>query len=249
MIPLPNRILKESILRSDSIDRLTPFEETVFYRLIVRCDDYGRWYANPKLLASELFPLREEIRAPQMEEALRSLEAADLIILYEAEGKALLQLKTWDKHQQVRAKRSKFPPPESEAPPSDGICDQTHTDDGACPRNPIQSESDPNPDTDTKGRFTPPARGELAAYIAQNGYRVDPDLFLAHYESNGWRVGRNPMRNWRAAVRSWAGNAFDGPGRPAAAVSAQRYTQRSYEGEEEINDLLDWIREDREVGG
>jgi len=32
---------------------------------------------------------------------------------------------------------------------------------------------------------------------------VDPDRFIDYYTSNGWRVGKNPMKDWKAAVRSW----------------------------------------------
>ena len=40
---MPNRIIKESIRTSDSINELNWFEEVLFYRLMVSCDDYGRF--------------------------------------------------------------------------------------------------------------------------------------------------------------------------------------------------------------
>lgn len=52
-------------------------------------------------------------------------------------------------------------------------------------------------------RFTKPTLEELKNYIAENSYTVDAERFLDYYESNGWRVGKNPMKNWQAAVRSW----------------------------------------------
>ena len=55
---MPNRIIKESICTSDSINQLTPFQEVFFYRLLVNCDDYGRLDARPEVLASKLYPLR-----------------------------------------------------------------------------------------------------------------------------------------------------------------------------------------------
>jgi hypothetical protein len=113
-------------------------------------------------------------------------------------------------------------------------------------------EKDNDIDTDkrkAKRRFTPPTREQVAEYIAEKGYRVDADRWMAYYESNGWRVGKNPMKDWKAAVRTWASNDVDKP-RPAPArqVIAQQYEQRSYAGEEEINDLIDWLKEDREAG-
>ena len=143
---MPNRILKESICSSDSIDQLSAFQETFFYRLIVSCDDYGRMDARPKLLASKLYPLKD-IRATQIEDALRALTSAELVTLYEVDGKPFLQMNTWDRHQQVRAKKSKYPAPEDSVRASASICNQLISDDGKCPRNPIQSESNPNPNT------------------------------------------------------------------------------------------------------
>ena len=53
-------------------------------------------------------------------------------------------------------------------------------------------------------RFAPPSFDELNAYIAEKGYKVNPQQFMDHYESVGWKVGRNQMKDWRAAVRTWA---------------------------------------------
>ena len=57
-------------------------------------------------------------------------------------------------------------------------------------------------------RFTPPTVDEVRAYCSEHGYRVDAERFVAYYESNGWRVGRNPMKDWRAAVRTWTRNGY-----------------------------------------
>ena len=58
---MPNRILKESICVSDDIDGLSWFEEVVFYRLLVNCDDYGRFDGRPAVLKNRLFPLKESV--------------------------------------------------------------------------------------------------------------------------------------------------------------------------------------------
>ena len=141
---MPNRIIKESICASENVDQLSPFNETFFYRLIVNCDDFGRMDARVKILSSRLFPLKD-IQPEEVRSALNALNEADLIILYEVDGKPYLQMKTWDKHQQVRAKRSKYPSPDSNLQASATICKQMISDDSKCPRNPIQSESVSNP--------------------------------------------------------------------------------------------------------
>lgn len=90
-------------------------------------------------------------------------------------------------------------------------------------------------------RFTPPTRDEVAAYIAEKGYSVDPDHWMAHYESNGWKVGSNPMKDWRAAVRTWARNDMNRPRQDQPRkVIAQQYTQREVEPEWH-NDLVDYL--------
>lgn len=53
-------------------------------------------------------------------------------------------------------------------------------------------------------RFSPPARDEIEKYCGENGIAIDVDRFIDHYTANGWRVGRNPMEDWRATVRNWA---------------------------------------------
>lgn len=52
-------------------------------------------------------------------------------------------------------------------------------------------------------RFTPPSREEVAAYCRERGNKVDPDRFVDFYSSKGWMVGKNPMKDWKAAVRGW----------------------------------------------
>ena len=58
-------------------------------------------------------------------------------------------------------------------------------------------------DTPPQTRFTPPTVEEVQAYCAEKGYRVDAERFCDYYTSNGWMVGRNHMKDWRAAVRTW----------------------------------------------
>ena len=59
-------------------------------------------------------------------------------------------------------------------------------------------------------RFTKPTLAEVQAYCAERGNVVDPQKFVDYYESNGWRVGKNPMKDWRAAVRTWERNSQQG---------------------------------------
>ncbi|WP_369944083.1 DUF6291 domain-containing protein [Listeria ivanovii subsp. ivanovii] len=52
-------------------------------------------------------------------------------------------------------------------------------------------------------RFKPPTLEEVQAYCQERKNCVDPQRFIDYYASNGWKVGRNSMKDWKAAVRSW----------------------------------------------
>lgn len=55
----------------------------------------------------------------------------------------------------------------------------------------------------TTHRFTPPTDAEVAAYVTEKGYHFNPAQFVPHYQSKGWKVGKEPMKDWRAACRTW----------------------------------------------
>lgn len=57
--------------------------------------------------------------------------------------------------------------------------------------------------TGRASRFTPPTVEEVRAYCEERGNAVDPERFVDYYSSNGWKVGRNAMKDWKAAVRTW----------------------------------------------
>ena len=144
---MPNRILKESICRSDEIDSLSWFEECLFYRLIVNCDDFGRFDGREKIINNILFPLKD-LRDSDLKKALDKLSAVGLVRRYVVQGRPVLQLVTWERHQQIRAKKSKYPGPEQMAE-DDNACNQLISDDINCPRNPIQSNPNPNRNRNT----------------------------------------------------------------------------------------------------
>ena len=61
-------------------------------------------------------------------------------------------------------------------------------------------------------RFTPPDVTEVAAYCAERGNGIDANQFVDFYASKGWKVGTNPMKDWKAAVRTWERRENRSPG-------------------------------------
>lgn len=55
----------------------------------------------------------------------------------------------------------------------------------------------------SKRKFVPPTIDEVSAYCQERNNFVDPERFIDFYESKGWMVGSNKMKDWKAAVRTW----------------------------------------------
>ena len=104
---MPNRILRDWTT-SDAIDRLTPEQECTFTRILMAVDDFGRFEADPRLLAARLYPLRiGKTSAQHMHSICDALAKQGIIKVYQVEGRKYLQVVKW---QNVpRAKTSKFP--------------------------------------------------------------------------------------------------------------------------------------------
>lgn len=144
---MPNRILKESFLTSERIASLSDFEFRLWTALIVMADDYGRGLASPAIIKGRAFPYKERLPLSDITKALANLAAHDCIELYEVDGRSFYAFPRWSAHQNVRAKRSRYPAPDGsmEAPAS--ICMQMNA------RAPvIQSNPYPNPIQNARAR-------------------------------------------------------------------------------------------------
>jgi predicted phage replisome organizer len=76
----------------------------------------------------------------------------------------------------------------------------------------IEKEIDSSASTTTKRkRFEKPTLSEIKQYCIERGNKVDAQHFYDYYESNGWKVGKNSMKNWQAAVRTWERSEYRKP--------------------------------------
>lgn len=62
-------------------------------------------------------------------------------------------------------------------------------------------------DIGKRKRFQRPTVAEVSEYCDERHNNVDPQRFVDYYDSNGWHVGKNPMKDWKAAVRTWERNS------------------------------------------
>ena len=169
---MPNRIIKESVCTSETLDGLNWFEEVFWYRLIVTCDDFGRMDARAPILKSRMFPLKPRVTNKAIQLALKKLSDAGLVILYEFEGRPYLQLTKWSKHQQKRANNSKYPAPNIKCNQmiSDDIkCSQPVSDSSKCPREYENTRNENTRNENTRNENTPlaPQEGESLPIIQQ----------------------------------------------------------------------------------
>ena len=120
---MPNRILRDSIKTSKTLDKLSSDAEILFYRLTTVADDYGRFDADPRVLLANCFPLRVSRWKPEkIVKLYRELEQIGCVKSYKSDGNLFGYFISWSKHQNIRAKASKFP-----APADENICLQMKT--------------------------------------------------------------------------------------------------------------------------
>jgi len=89
---------------------------------------------------------------------------------------------------------------------------------------PNKADKPPSPQ---KKRFTPPTLDDVSAYCEERGNHVDPEQWFDHYTAKGWMVGKSPMKDWKAAVRTWEKSAAKQ--QPAATVHQVKKTPEEIE--------------------
>lgn len=97
-----------------------------------------------------------------------------------------------------------------------------------------EKESTP-PISPSRGtRFTPPTLDEVRAYCFERGGKVSAEKWYDYYTANGWKVGKNPMKDWKAAVRNWE--------------RTEKHGGRCDTGFETSNPFLEMMEERRSMG-
>jgi hypothetical protein len=76
----------------------------------------------------------------------------------------------------------------------------------------------------TMSRFIKPTVEEVAAYCEERGNGIDPAHFWDFYEMKGWVVGKSPMKDWKAAVRTWERREGFKIGGPSSVVNQKTQT-------------------------
>ena len=160
---MPNRIIKESLCSSEKIASLSDFEFRLWVGLITQVDDAGRGDARPAIIKGRVFPFRERLSIKDIDAALQALAAKGCVSLYTVDGKPYFLFPGWVKPQRVRDCKPKYPePPENlNLPQSAASC-------GELPQSAalIQSESNPNPESNPKEYCAEPQAADAPPVIS-----------------------------------------------------------------------------------
>lgn len=144
---MPNRILRDWT-DSEIVDKLSAKAEVFFTRLIMQADDFGYYHANVKLLKSNLYPLRDNMRPSDITPLLAECAEVGLLGTYTTAGKEYLLIKNFG--QRLRTMKSKFPPPETQWLQAFSKNDSDlRTKDSSCR---LETESETESETETEGQ-------------------------------------------------------------------------------------------------
>lgn len=204
---MPNRMIKESIRTSRSVNALNDFQFRLWLYLITYVDDYGRGSADPELIKGMVFPRRKGVTENQIRDALAVLASAGMVILYEVGGEPYLYFPKWGDHQRIQTKTSKFPDPTdgNEIPPESTV---SHGESPLEARIEARSEK-----REAEGRSAP-ARHKHGQY--DNVLLSDEDLsrlqeeFPADWQQRIERLSAyiaqtgKSYKNHLATIRNWA---------------------------------------------
>ena len=107
---MPNRTLRESCRTSPTLAQLSDAAERLFWRLITTADDYGRFQAEPEIVAAACFPrLLEQWPVDRCAQMLAELATVNLVTLYAVGDRQYGEFVRSDKYFNRRAKTSKYP--------------------------------------------------------------------------------------------------------------------------------------------
>lgn len=192
------RMFAKTIIDSDAFLDMPLSTQSLYFHLSMRADDDG-FINNPKKIQRMIGATEDD---------LKLLIAKSFIITFES---GVVVIKHWKMHNYLRSDRYK---------------ETVYTDEKAM----LKTKDNKSytligiPDgipkvyqMDTQGRlgkdrlgkdknkraFSPPSVDEVRAYCTERNNNVDPETFVDFYESKGWMVGKNKMKDWKAAVRNW----------------------------------------------
>lgn len=219
------RSIKPEFFVSEQVADVSPTCRLLFVGMWLFCDDAGIHPASPRQLKMEIFP-GDPISVDEVASMVADLVRVGLLMEYEAELKKYWRVTGWH-HQKIERPRFVHPQPNS-------TTSRRQVDDrSTTPRSPrVRAGSDrTGPETIGRDkssarsgdRFVPPSVEDVKTYSEAAGLALDAGKFVDFYTAKGWKVGRNPMKDWRAAARNASRDGWAKAGASGGEMSADEY--------------------------
>ena len=197
------RMFAKTIIDSDAFLDMPLSTQALYFHLCMRADDDG-FVNNPKKIQRMIGASDDDLKV---------LIAKKFIIPFES---GVVVIKHWKIHNYIQNDRYKettylkeksmLTEKENKSYKLDTDCIQDVSNVSKVDTQDRLGKVSIGKDSIGKNIYMHPTVDEVAEYIKEKGYHFDAEDFVAFYESNGWKVGKNPMKNWKAACRTWESN-------------------------------------------
>ena len=209
------RMFAKTIVDSDLFLEMPLSTQCLYFHLAMRADDEG-FINNPKRIARGIGANEGDIR---------TLMERGYVIPFET---GIVVIRHWKVHNYIRGDRvhhTAFTEEKSRLTedgngvynigcqvvdkclPSDGqAVDSWYTEDRLGKDSLGKDSIEKGISAKRTTKFTPPTVEEVKAYCEERKNGIDAQHFIDYYETRGWKVGRNTMKDWKAAVRTWERN-------------------------------------------
>jgi phage replication initiation protein len=207
------RMMSKSVIETDKFMDMPMSTQCLYFHLLLRADDDG-FIASPKRIMRCVGCSDDDIKL---------LIAKNYVIAFET---GIIVIKHWRVHNYIKCDRYKqsnheevnrikldkngeYQELDTKWFQNGSVLDtQTRLDKTRLDKTRTQEKDTTSvvSQKKTTKKFVKPNIEEVQAYINEKSYNIDPHCFIDYYESNGWKVGRNSMKDWKATVRNWARN-------------------------------------------
>ena len=212
------RNIKPGFFHNESLAECCFQARLLFAGLWTLADREGRLEDLPKRIKAQVFPYDDA----DMAKLLGELELNGFIKRYSAEGVNVIWIESFLKNQNPHHTEK-----DSELPVFNGeVTVKEREINGTTPADSlfIDSPTTESPITEeepaakaTAPRFKPPSLEEVEEYCLQRKRGISAQKWMDYYTANGWRVGKVPMKDWKAAVRTWENTEYATPSRASPA--------------------------------
>ena len=222
------RMFAKTIIDSDAFLDMPMSTQALYFHLSMRADDDG-FLNNPKKVQRMIGATDDD---------LKLLIAKNFIITFES---GVIVIKHWKIHNYIQKDRYKPTVYQEEKEllslkdnGSYTLCIQ----DGYNMETQVRLGKVSIGKVNNNKKFTKPSLDELTSYIKEKNLNVDAEKFIDYYESNGWKVGRNPMKDWKATCRRWNSTNPKKEVRPSWIDKDIKREEPTYDEMQLMEDLL-----------